>query len=48
MEQKTSFLGISGPAWAVIGVLALAAGAMVLCALVTLAFGLDVGGVLSR
>jgi hypothetical protein len=47
MEKQTDFLGISSRAWCVIGVLSLAAGAMVICALVLFAFGVDVGGVLS-
>ena len=36
MEQETGFLGISGTAWSVLGIL-------VLVALVALAFWLDVG-----
>lgn len=47
METQTGFLGISSWAWCVMGVLALAGGAMVLCALVLFAFGVDIGGVLS-
>ncbi|MGB7063015.1 MAG: hypothetical protein WBF13_11770 [Candidatus Zixiibacteriota bacterium] len=40
METQTGFLGISSWAWCVMGLLGLAAGAMVLCALVLVAFGL--------
>jgi hypothetical protein len=47
MEKQTGFLGISSAAWVVIGILALGAGALVICALVLMAFGIDVGGVLS-
>ena len=47
MEKQTGFLGISSAAWVVIGILALGTGALVVCALVLMAFGLDVGGVLS-
>ena len=47
MEKQTDFLGISSWAWCVMGLLGLAAGAMVICALVLFAFGVDVGGVFS-
>lgn len=47
MEQQAGFLGISSSGWRVIGILALVAGAILLCALVALAFGLDVGKVVS-
>ena len=47
MEKQTGLLGISSWAWCVIGLLGLAAGAMLICALVLFAFGVDVGGVLS-
>lgn len=47
MEKQTGFLGISSSFWGVIVILALVAGAIVICALVLLAFGLDVGRVLS-
>lgn len=47
MDKQTGFLGISSSAWVVIGILALGAGALVICALVLMAFGIDVGGVLS-
>ncbi len=46
MEKQTGFLGISSAAWVVIGILALGAGALVICALVLMAFGIDVSGVL--
>jgi hypothetical protein len=47
MEEQTGFMGISSAAWVVIGILALGASALVICALVLLAFGIDVGGVFS-
>ena len=47
MEKQTGFLGVSGRAWIIIGVLGLAGSAMTLCALVLLLFGTDVGGMLS-
>jgi hypothetical protein len=40
MEKQTGLLGISSWAWCVMGVTALAAGAMVVCALVLVAFRL--------
>jgi|GEM_PF-1200674 len=43
MEKQTGFLGISSSAWGVFGMLALAAGALVICALVVMMFGLDIG-----
>lgn len=47
MEKQTGFMGISSSFWGVIVILALVAGVILLCALVLLAFGLDIGGVLS-
>jgi hypothetical protein len=43
MEKQTSFLGIPNAGWAVIGMLALAAGGLAICAFVLLAFGMDIG-----
>ncbi len=43
MEKQTGFLGFSSSVWGVIGILSLLAGAIVVCALVLLAFGLDIG-----
>ncbi|MCK4858177.1 MAG: hypothetical protein KAT58_09430 [candidate division Zixibacteria bacterium] len=45
MEKQTGFLGISTTAWGVVGMLSLAIGALVLCALVVMMFGLDIGKV---
>ena len=42
MQKQTGFLGITASVWGVIGILALLAGAIVICALVLLAFGLDI------
>jgi len=47
MEKQTGLLGISSWAWCVIGLLGLAAGAMLILALLLFYFGVDVGGVLS-
>ncbi len=47
MEQKNGFMGIPNSTLGVIGILVLVGGALALCALVVLAFGLDVGGVLN-
>ena len=46
MENQTSPRGISSSAWGVIGIVAAVAGLLVICAMVVLAFGVDVGGVL--
>ena len=43
MEQQAGFLGISGTAWRWIGVLALVMVALAFCAMVLLAFGVDIG-----
>ena len=43
MEKQNGFSGLSIKAWGVFGLFAVAAGAMVLCALVLLAFGIDIG-----
>jgi len=43
MEKQTGFLGISNRAWAVICILALAAGVIVIWALLALAFGVSIG-----
>jgi len=40
-------MGISSSAWIVISILALLGGAMLICALVLVAFGVDIGGVIS-
>ncbi len=45
MEEQTGFMGMSGKIWGVIGVLSLAFGILVICALVAMMFGMDVGGV---
>ena len=47
MEKQTGLMGMSNSVWSVIIVLALVAGVLLLCALVFLAFGLDISGVLS-
>lgn len=47
MEKQISFMGTSSSFWGVIGILVLVAGLILICALVVLAFGLDIGGVLS-
>jgi len=47
MEKQAGFLGTSSSFWGVIVILALVAGVILICALVLLAFGLDIGGVLS-
>jgi hypothetical protein len=47
MEKQAGFMGISNSVWGVIGILALVGGLILICALVVLAFGLDIGGVLS-
>jgi hypothetical protein len=43
MEKQTGFLGISPSVWGVIGIVAILAGATMICALVALMFGLDAG-----
>jgi len=45
MEEQTGYLGVSGKTWAVIGILSFAVGTLVICALVAMLFGMDVGGV---
>lgn len=47
MEKQIGFMGTSSSFWGVIGILVLVAGLILICALVVLAFGLDIGGVLS-
>lgn len=47
MEQRTGLMGISGKAWGVIGITALAFGALIICALVLMAYGIDVTNVVS-
>jgi hypothetical protein len=47
MEQQAGPLGLSGKAWGIIGIAALAAVALLICAAVLLAFGVDVGGAFS-
>lgn len=47
MEKRSEFLGVSGKAWFALCAFGLAGGAMALCALVLLAFGLDIGGIAS-
>jgi len=46
MEKQTGCQGISSSAWSVIGIVALVVGAIVICALVAMMFGLDIGEVL--
>ncbi len=43
MEKQNGLPGLSIKAWGVFGLLAVAAGAMVICALVLLAYGIDIG-----
>jgi hypothetical protein len=47
MEKQIGFMGISNSVWGVLGILAIVVGVLLLCALVLLAFGMDIGGVLS-
>ncbi len=43
MEKQTGFLGILSSAWGVFGILVLVTGVIAICALVLLAFYIDIG-----
>lgn len=43
MEQQNDSRGLSGTVWGVIGIVALVAGLLVICALVVMMFGVDIG-----
>jgi hypothetical protein len=45
MEKQNGFPKMLNSVWGVIGLLSIVAGLMLFCALVVLAFGLDIGGV---
>ena len=43
MEKQTGFLGISNPVWAVVAMGAVAVALLVVCALIAMMFGVDIG-----
>jgi len=44
MEKQTGLLGLPKSIWVIVGMMGLASVALMLCALIILAFGVDIGG----